>query len=384
MAAHFTVHLVAHDTKHEFKTADYLKVFPGSMIALALTDASTETIDITEKSITPGVMTYLQSLVATGVIGPYDGLDLQSAYRYMGIEIFGLLSDPTFEYKSLTPGINLLDLDDVELHYTQLIYHGIDQLRMYGQSLIRYILAVTRPEDHEFHDQTFLEDHMVKIPSLLRMFLKRQVNLTVRNNQLLIHAVEQGPPESLKILLEDGRVDPGLYENRALMRILHNKNGKSREAILRTLLADRRVNPADRDHALFHDLGRQVMYEDWESTMIILLEDKRMDPSSRGHRILTIALPDDILKLILEDDRVNPSANDNQALLYHDHDREYEQIKYLLNHPKFDPNNFVVDDLIHLQPVILKFIHNHPKLNSELKELIHLRLNPPDVALDYL
>lgn len=152
----FTVHLVAHDTKHEFKTLDYLKVFPGSMIALALTDASTETIDITEKSITPGVMTYLQSLVATWVIGPYDGLDLQSAYRYMGIEIFGLLSDPTFEYKSLTPGINLLDLDDVELHYTQLIYHGIDQLRMYGQSLIRYILAVTKPEDHEFHDQTFL------------------------------------------------------------------------------------------------------------------------------------------------------------------------------------------------------------------------------------
>lgn len=405
-----TIHLSHHDLKVEFEDRDkFSRLFPTSMIASALRDSTVEVIDISERSITKEVLVYLKQIYDQGdIVQPPKELDLTPAYKYLGIEVFGILIKyPTFTlsnynfrrrtegkerkskgHKRKTEDVNILT--DVKDNYDSLMRHALelDSTIWKGNHLIRYLHAVTNPADHSDSDQKFLWS--VKDPEVLKMFLKRHIDPTKRHGELLLRAICNGHVDHVRVLLKDGRIDPGLYDDLAVMYIVVPGASKVRIELIGLLLADPRIHPEARDNELLHALcGKVNEKEDVKQHILRLLQDRRVDPSSRGNCLILddkYNLPLEVLEVFLKDDRVNPSARANTLFLMRcgryspTRKLNHEALQLISSNPRFDPNNFMIDNAVRLiPPECFKYLLDHPKLSEEFRDIIQEHLQKTSV-----
>lgn len=154
---------------------------------------------------------------------------------------------------------------------------------------------------------------------------------------ILSASAEKGHSEVVKLLLKDGRLNPGWKSNMAIWKAANNGD----TAIVELLLADPRVDPSDHDNMAiiaalicghidivkllltdkrvvvseynFEDVVRKSNVE----IVRILLEDGRVNPSFDNNLPIRIATKngnDRIVRLLLADDRVDPTINNNELL----------------------------------------------------------------------
>nr|QBK91392.1 MAG: ankyrin repeat protein [Pithovirus LCPAC302] len=148
---------------------------------------------------------------------------------------------------------------------------------------------------------------------LLKIFIK-DPRLNIRygkkfidkNSKALFMAVFGEHLEVLKILLDDGRVDPSAHDNFAIR--LASGNGYTE--MVKLLLKDSRVDPsADNNEAI-----EKASENGYVEVVKLLLKDLRVDPSANNNKsIFTANLQrhKDVVKLLLDDPRVFNSLSEH-------------------------------------------------------------------------
>ena len=122
------------------------------------------------------------------------------------------------------------------------------------------------------------------------------------------YACKSGLADVVRLIINDGRVDPAADENNALR--LASAYGHT--GVVRLLLSDERVNPAAADDYAFglaSDNGHTEVVR-------LLLSDKRVKPATRDNYAIRVASAfghTGVLRLLLEDGRVNPAAGEGLA-----------------------------------------------------------------------
>ncbi|ORY33222.1 hypothetical protein BCR33DRAFT_521034 [Rhizoclosmatium globosum] len=126
----------------------------------------------------------------------------------------------------------------------------------------------------------------------------------------LIDAAVGGCLGIVNALLEDNRVDPSLYENRAVRLACSYGN----TAIVKRLLEDPRVDATAKNcSALLIPTRNQY----W-SVIDLLLKVPGMDPTVENNLLLCVACAEgklDIVEQLLKNSNVNPASENNQALI---------------------------------------------------------------------
>ena len=117
-------------------------------------------------------------------------------------------------------------------------------------------------------------------------------------------------PDIVRLLLEDGRMNPGLDNSYPIFFASENGLVES----LRLLLIDGRADPT-----IVEDFRSVISfaaeYEQLEVVRLLLL-DGRADPAAGGNEALIIAATqgdEEMVALLMRDGRVDPSDQDNQA-----------------------------------------------------------------------
>lgn len=353
-----------HDNQYYFfDRARFLYYFPTSMVAEAIkrgTDADSDEfmIDIPDASVTPEAVQYLSALVAKGMVTPFlcDRKQLEGAYRYLGIELFGLLMDPTFNISEILPylsqcetqgfyiqgqvekiisKINLIDPDWLQQHYTAVLDSG-------SVPLIRYMFAISPAHTTADEDQKFLREDHQKSPSMsaevLAMLLRRNVDPTWDHQMILSYHLHKGHTDHVIALLKSGKVDPTLDDHRAVFELF-----------------DEDVPPPE-------------LFE-------VFLEDKRVNPMARNGMLLVEAIrhtrdyydPAKVLLLIPE---LDVSSNDNLAFRLAADQFNDDIMKMIVSHQKFDPNRFSYLHIMNLGQTGLKLLRTHKGINSVTQSYI--------------
>ena len=107
----FTIELPKYEYKRQFNRNEFIRDFPNSMIATALTDQEATEIIITQPFVTPYVIQYLANLIE-GVIPPVSEEDMTQASGYLLIPILGVVCQiqHTRSYGRYHPYLDIMDL----------------------------------------------------------------------------------------------------------------------------------------------------------------------------------------------------------------------------------------------------------------------------------
>lgn len=249
----------------------------GSPLAAAL---NSESKDLTDPRVTPEVM--------------------QMLFLYsQGYE-------PASHIPSLAGAAEALNLPWLN-YYVDPLYDKIPNLEDINDQDNRWILHQIMEQDKAW---------------LIRYFLSKGWNPPSRD---FIWAVESGALNIVKVLLEDGRVNPAAYDNEAIIMAACREDPD----MIKILLGDPRVNPGDSNNqALFSALLR-----DNRKVVKLLLADPRVNPAARQNEAIIMAASGNRLeeaKLLLADPRVNPADQDNLALRWAKW-QHYEEMVELLS-----------------------------------------------------
>ncbi|KAJ3050748.1 hypothetical protein HDU99_008584, partial [Rhizoclosmatium hyalinum] len=148
----------------------------------------------------------------------------------------------------------------------------------------------------------------------------------------LIDAAVGGCLGIVNALLEDNRVDPSLYENRAVRLACSYGN----TAIVKRLLEDPRVDATAKNcSALLIPTRNQY----W-SVIDLLLKVPGMDPTVENNLLLCVACAEgklDIVEQLLKNSNVNPASENNQALIVACNQGHTQIVKKLLAVEGVDP-----------------------------------------------
>ena len=125
-----------------------------------------------------------------------------------------------------------------------------------------------------------------------------RVDPTIENNLALYLAIKEGHVRVVKVLLEDGRVVPNMYDNNCIW--LATRMGF--HGIVKILL--KYLDPSIHDNICISNAA-------WNGciyTMGLLLADPRVDPTAQNYRAVKYACfrnKVEVLEMLLDDDRVN-------------------------------------------------------------------------------
>lgn len=329
----------------------YLRLFPTSVLASALQDKDldVDTIDIPDISVTPSSLDYLATIVNLGdedqIPDPtFDLEQLMGAYRYLGLELFGLLMSPNLD--EIKKKIHLfgefdipIDSEYVAKEYTTWLKIGLSY-----PEFLRYIFAIIPPT--QTAEQKFLEQKFKKMtPEVLAMFLRRpDVDPSFDRNFLLSYFTESKTKSRphLEVLLKSDKVDPSLGNNKILFELYYGILGVRNSDILELLLQHPKIDPMARSGRLLAQVGRNGDVK----SVTVLLNDARVDPSVNSNE-----------------------AYQEVCSLYHGEIREL-----LLSHPRFDPNNFTYTGIMDLGAGALNLLLTHHGVNATTRSYIEVKL----------
>ena len=136
----------------------------------------------------------------------------------------------------------------------------------------------------------------------VRELLQNGANPTENNNAPIAYASCNGHADIVKLLLQDGQVDPSVFYNAPIRNASYYGHPK----IVEMLLQDRRVDPTDDDNYTikYACLNRHI------KVIELLLQDGRADPSVNDNSILRFASSFGhikVVELLLRDGRVEPN-----------------------------------------------------------------------------
>lgn len=161
---------------------------------------------------------------------------------------------------------------------------------------------------------------------------------TVNNSEVLEYACRDGYPETVKVLLLDGRVDPTVGGNDALITMI--EFGELEWA--RRLLADPRVDPSDDEDRALRIASALGKVEG----VRLLLTDDRVDPNTKDYRESKSALIEavegrhlEVLQLLLSDPRSDPADYNNELIGIAAWEGNYEAVALLLQDERVDPSD---------------------------------------------
>lgn len=157
------------------------------------------------------------------------------------------------------------------------------------------------------------------------------------DNDLFIELCKREKIEHVKLLLNDGRINPGNQNNKAIRLASQNAGGE----VVKLLLNDERVNPGDDGKCdVLDGCGNNTAIILAVSnrntiTVSLLLNDNRVDPSTNCNRSIILAVTNGdigIVKLLLNDDRVDPRVNNDKPIKLAVKFGRTEICKYLIGH----------------------------------------------------
>ena len=150
----------------------------------------------------------------------------------------------------------------------------------------------------------------------------------VPENHILVSVASSGRGDVLRVLLEDGRMDPMFNNGSALRQAIYWR----RHDAVRALLADPRVDPGAVETSVVWAAGCNEM-----ELLERLLVDPRIDPSVNNHDIIVESSRKGqiaSLKRLLADPRVDPTAHNNYALSTARYKADKEMEALLLTDPR--------------------------------------------------
>ena len=145
--------------------------------------------------------------------------------------------------------------------------------------------------------------------SIILLLQDGRVDPGAQDNYAIRLASQKGHLEIVRILLQDCRVDPGAAYNYAI----RFASKKGHLEIVRLLLQDSRVNPC----AECNESIRWASENGHLEIVRLLLQDSRIDPGAQDNYAIKIASLCgylEIVRLLLQDSRVDPAAKDNYAI----------------------------------------------------------------------
>jgi hypothetical protein len=144
---------------------------------------------------------------------------------------------------------------------------------------------------------------------LMKLLLEHpKVDPTANNNDPLFGAVSINTPEVAELLIKDPRVDPTINSNYLIKYTVNN----GIIDMVRLLLKDPRVNP----NVTNGDTIQTAIKNRKIDIVRLLLEDRRMGPYI-GNNTIQIAIENcdiEMVKLLLADRRADPAINNNLAI----------------------------------------------------------------------
>ena len=182
-------------------------------------------------------------------------------------------------------------------------------------------------------------DNIIKVSKYglvdeVKRLLNKGIDLKPNDNYAMGLASENGHTEVIKLLLQDGRIDPSGNDNYYIR--MASQNGHT--DIVKLLLQDKRVDPSDYNNSAI----RGASINGHTDIVKLLLQDKRVDPSLIGNyaiRGASINGHTDVVKLLLQDERVDPSDNNNYAIIRASQKGYIEIVKLLLQDGRVDPSD---------------------------------------------
>jgi hypothetical protein len=114
----------------------------------------------------------------------------------------------------------------------------------------------------------------------------------VSNNSAIIRASENGHADVVRLLLQDGRADPSDYNNSAIIRASQNGHAD----VVSLLLEDGRSDPSYYNNSAIIRASRKGRADVVE----LLLEDERVDPRSSNYEAIRFARNDEIAMMLIK------------------------------------------------------------------------------------
>jgi ankyrin repeat protein len=118
---------------------------------------------------------------------------------------------------------------------------GFLQASVNGRAAIIKML-VDHIDDPSVHDKAFITACTGGHQEIVSFFLKKGIDPSMNDQEPLLHAVEHGKHQVVRILLEDDRVDPSVQQRKALIMAME----KGHKDILAILLIHPKLNQAGR------------------------------------------------------------------------------------------------------------------------------------------
>jgi ankyrin repeat protein len=240
------------------------------------------------------------------------GVKVKAPYVKLALSLSNYRTYPNFRgsialisasHKRLFDVVKVL-LEDSRVDPSAESSHALKHAAMKNSfEIVELLLQDPRVNPSTEYNQPFLLTNDVRIMKLL--IQDKRFNPSDGNRAILQSAIS-GLTEQIRLLLQDGRVDPSVENNQAIIDA--SKHGNLE--VVKLLLQDRRVNPSAQDNKALRDT---VGFYAWYSSEIrleivkLLLQDKRVDPSCRNNEAIKIAASKnrwDIVELLLSDERV--------------------------------------------------------------------------------
>lgn len=120
--------------------------------------------------------------------------------------------------------------------------------------------------------------------------------------RLLIQAIMQNNTGLIRLILQDGRVNPDFNESRAL----RTAAAYGQEENVKLLLKDRRSDPSDR----YNEAIKSASMNGHGNIVKLLLSDARVDPTVNNNEPLRLAEEngyEEVVEILLQDERVHKS-----------------------------------------------------------------------------
>ena len=123
----------------------------------------------------------------------------------------------------------------------------------------------------------FESEHAVSSATIASVLLQAGYDPTVEGNKAITLACNHGRIEVVRVLLRDGRADPGVNESYPLVLACNHDI-----ELVKLLLTDRRVDPGACDNRAI------IVAATWGSADVVklLLSDKRVDHRARNNEAL--------------------------------------------------------------------------------------------------
>ncbi len=144
----------------------------------------------------------------------------------------------------------------------------------------------------------------------------------------LVTACKNGDIRSVRLLLEDPRVNPAENHNKAIIQA----SAHGHEDIVHLLMADTRVNPADENSIALY----WAAINGYPKVVRLLLTELRINPVMTFLETCEEGQIESV-RILLADPRVDPAVNHNQAIIKASSNGHVEIVRLLMADPRVNP-----------------------------------------------